>query len=206
MNDYYYILGLDEGASDQDIKLAFRKLSVKFHPDKNPGDEFFEKMFKNINEAYEILSDARKRRSYDFKRRQGGRTKRASTDRAPKIISFSINREVVNSGEPIILSWKVKNASKVYLTGITGAFPSNGTKTILIRNGKERNVKMTLTAIGTTGIKRQISLHVFCRDSFSFLRTFRHKIIAVFFTLFVIMVFFIIGVIIFDVVKRLIIK
>ena len=206
MNDYYYILGVDEGASDQDIKIAFRKLSAKFHPDKNPDDEFFEKMFKNINEAYEILSDDRKRRSYDLKRRHGGRTKRTNTDRTPKIISFSVNREIINIGEPIILSWKVKNAAKVYLTGISGAFPSKGTKTVLVRKGKERNVKMTLTAVGTTGIKRHISLHVFCRDSFSFLRTFRHKIIAVFFTLFVIVVFFIIGVIIFDVVKRLIIK
>ena len=141
MNDYYYILGVDEGASDQDIKIAFRKLSVKFHPDKNPDDEFFEKMFKNINEAYEILSDDRKRRSYDLERRHVGRTKRTNTDRTPKIISFSVNREIINIGEPIILSWKVKNAAKVYLTGISGASHPKELRQYLLGRGKSGMLK-----------------------------------------------------------------
>ena len=83
MKDYYYILGLEEDASDQDIKQAFRKLSIKFHPDKNPDDEFFDSMFKNINEAYEVLSNEKDRRSYDLQRKRPIR-KRTKIDRYPR--------------------------------------------------------------------------------------------------------------------------
>ena len=54
--DYYYILGLEKGSSLDDIKKAYRKLSKKFHPDKNDGDKFFEARFKEIQEAYEYLT------------------------------------------------------------------------------------------------------------------------------------------------------
>ncbi len=63
--DYYEILGINKGASEADIKKAFRKLARKFHPDVNPGDKAAEQKFKEINEAYEILSDAKKRQQYD---------------------------------------------------------------------------------------------------------------------------------------------
>jgi curved DNA-binding protein CbpA len=65
LKDYYYILGIKQGASSQEIKSAYRKLAVKFHPDKNDGDKFFEERFKDIQEAYSILSHERKRRQYD---------------------------------------------------------------------------------------------------------------------------------------------
>jgi hypothetical protein len=65
MKDYYYILGIDQSASNEDIKKAFRKLSIKFHPDKNNGDKFYEEKFKEINEAYETLIDNYKRFIYD---------------------------------------------------------------------------------------------------------------------------------------------
>ncbi len=67
MKNYYYILGLEKNASINEIKSAYRKLSVKFHPDKNNGDAFFESRFKDINEAYEVLFDSEKRRTYDIK-------------------------------------------------------------------------------------------------------------------------------------------
>ena len=63
--DYYEVLGVDKGASDADIKKAFRKLARKYHPDVNPGDKEAEEKFKEANEAYEVLSDAQKRQQYD---------------------------------------------------------------------------------------------------------------------------------------------
>ena len=63
--DYYKVLGVTKSASAEDIKKAFRKLARKYHPDVNPGDKKSEEKFKEINEAYEVLSDADKRRKYD---------------------------------------------------------------------------------------------------------------------------------------------
>ncbi|KAJ53854.1 molecular chaperone DnaJ [Clostridium tetanomorphum] len=63
--DYYEILGLQKGASDEDIKKAFRKLAIKYHPDKNKGDKEAEERFKEINEAYQVLSDPQKKAQYD---------------------------------------------------------------------------------------------------------------------------------------------
>ena len=63
--DYYEVLGLQKGASDADIKKAFRKMALKYHPDKNPGDKKAEEKFKKINETYGILSDPEKKDKYD---------------------------------------------------------------------------------------------------------------------------------------------
>lgn len=63
--DYYQILGLQKGASDDDIKKAFRKLAIQYHPDKNKGDKEAEEKFKEVNEAYQVLSDPEKKAQYD---------------------------------------------------------------------------------------------------------------------------------------------
>ena len=63
--DYYEVLGLSKGASDDEIKRAYRKLAKKYHPDMNPGDKTAEAKFKEVNEAYAVLSDADKRAAYD---------------------------------------------------------------------------------------------------------------------------------------------
>jgi molecular chaperone DnaJ len=63
--DYYEILGVSKKATDSDLKKAFRKLARKYHPDVNPGDKAAEQKFKEMNEAYEVLSDPKKRQQYD---------------------------------------------------------------------------------------------------------------------------------------------
>ncbi len=63
--DYYEVLGVGKNASDDEIKKAYRKLAVKYHPDKNPGDKEAEAKFKEINEAHDVLADKQKRARYD---------------------------------------------------------------------------------------------------------------------------------------------
>ncbi len=63
--DYYDLLGIQKNASKQEIKAAYRKLAKKYHPDAHPGDKKCEAYFKEITEAYTILSDAKKRKKFD---------------------------------------------------------------------------------------------------------------------------------------------
>ena len=63
--DYYQLLGLNKNASAEDIKKAYRKMALKYHPDKNPGDKKAEETFKEISEAYAVLSDPQKKTQYD---------------------------------------------------------------------------------------------------------------------------------------------
>ena len=65
MSDYYQTLGVGRKANDQEIKKAYRKLALKYHPDKNQGDKEAEAKFKKISEAYAVLSDSKKRQQYD---------------------------------------------------------------------------------------------------------------------------------------------
>ena len=63
--DYYEVLGLQKGASEEEIKKAFKTMARKYHPDLHPGDKEAEAKFKEVNEAYGVLSDADKRARYD---------------------------------------------------------------------------------------------------------------------------------------------
>jgi molecular chaperone DnaJ len=96
--DYYEILGVGKSASEEEIKKAYRKLAVKYHPDKNPGDKVAEEQFKELGEAYEILSDPQQRAAYDqyghaaFDRRAGGFARGGFHD------PFEVFREVFGGG------------------------------------------------------------------------------------------------------------
>ena len=63
--DYYNILEVDKGASESEIKKAYRKQAMQWHPDKHKGDKQAEEKFKEINEAYQVLGDEKKRKQYD---------------------------------------------------------------------------------------------------------------------------------------------
>ena len=98
--DYYEVLGLEKTTSADEIKKSYRKLAVKYHPDKNPGDKSAEEKFKELGEAYEILSDPQKRPLYDqyghaaFDRRSGGGFGRGAGFHDP----FEVFREVFGGG------------------------------------------------------------------------------------------------------------
>jgi len=70
MKDYYQLLGVKKEAPGDEIKKAYRKLALTFHPDRNGGDSACEERLKEINEAYQVLGDEEKRRQYDLIRRQ----------------------------------------------------------------------------------------------------------------------------------------
>src|SRR5512137_1799898 len=96
--DYYEVLGVERNADEEEIKRAYRKLAVKYHPDKNPGDKSAEEKFKELGEAYEVLNDRQKRAAYDqyghaaFDRRAGGFGRGGFHD------PFEVFREVFGGG------------------------------------------------------------------------------------------------------------
>jgi hypothetical protein len=97
MRDFYYILGADNTATTAEIKEAYRKLSKKFHPDLNPDDEYFESRFREIQEAYEVLSDPTRRNRYDnalnqFKNNSGEYKPPRQTYKAPSSTGKSKTR------------------------------------------------------------------------------------------------------------------
>ena len=63
--DYYELLGVNRNASEAELKSAFRKMAMKYHPDRNPDDPTAEQNFKEVNEAYDVLKDGQKRAAYD---------------------------------------------------------------------------------------------------------------------------------------------
>ena len=141
MKDYYYILGISQNATIDEIKKAYRKLSLKFHPDKNDGDEFFSVRFKEIQEAYEILREDYKRSSYDSQRNLFYASHIKNVD----IEYFRSNKIEFSLEEILILSWSTQNADKVYLKSF-GFVSISGTKTIKIKNSNKQNLTFELIA------------------------------------------------------------
>jgi molecular chaperone DnaJ len=96
--DYYAVLGVEKTATAEELKKAYRKLAVKYHPDKNPGDKAAEEQFKELGEAYEVLNEPQKRAAYDqyghaaFDRRTGGYSRGGFHD------PFEVFREVFGGG------------------------------------------------------------------------------------------------------------
>ncbi|MDQ0064362.1 J domain-containing protein [Chryseobacterium lathyri] len=136
MKDYYYFLGISPDASEEDIKKAYRKLSLKYHPDKNDNDDFFAGRFREIQEAYEILSDSGKRRTYDQNLENHQKSFRYNTP--PSIKTFTSNKVHAKKGEEIIINWQTNNADvvKILPFGLEKPFGERIFKITEFKDGK----------------------------------------------------------------------
>lgn len=156
MKDYYYILGLRQTASIEEVKKAYRKLSLKFHPDKNDGDEFFAERFKEIQEAYETLVDNSKRKTYDDLKNNisTNRHTNSGTNFNPYIEYFKSIKSDFEYDEEVSFSWKTINADKVVLKPF-GSVQPIGQKSYRIKDFKNTNLTFELIA-ENSNIGRQI--------------------------------------------------
>lgn len=136
MKDYYYFLGISHDASAEDIKKAYRKLSLKYHPDKNENDDFFADRFREIQEAYEILNDKSRRYSYDQNLESHQKSFRYHIP--PSIKTFTTNKIHAKKGEEIIISWQTQNADvvKVLPFGLEKPYGERTFKITEFKDGK----------------------------------------------------------------------
>ena len=146
MKDYYYFLGVKPDASSEDIKKAYRKLSLKYHPDKNENDDFFEDRFREVQEAYEILMDAEKRKFYNQNFQQQQKSLRSNIP--PHIKTFSANKIRVQKGEDVIINWQTNNADVVKILPF-GLEKSYGERTFKITEFKDGKFHIVLHATNT---------------------------------------------------------
>lgn len=146
VKDYYYFLGVKDNASDEEIKKAYRKLSLKYHPDKNPGDDFFEQRFREVQEAYEMLSEPEKRRIYDENLAHQQRSYRPHFP--PSIKSFTSNKIRAKKGEEVIITWNTQNADVVKILPF-GLEKGYGERIFRITEFKEGKFHLLLHATNT---------------------------------------------------------
>lgn len=162
MKDYYYLLGIKKDASDDEIKKAYRKLSKKFHPDVNDGDLYFTERFKDIQEAYEILSDPLRKRDYDnISKNKGAEPKAEPPLPNPEIVSFVASTSRIKIGESITFSWNTINSAAVSIEPF-GSVDLSGKITYKINGANSNSLKFTLRVVGKnkTVCSKDISVQV----------------------------------------------
>ncbi len=150
MKDYYYILGLKRNATIEEIKKSYRKLSLKFHPDQNNGDEFFVERFKEIKDAYDVLIDSAEKEKYDsLFEKHFNQSKPKSDNKGfnflPIIENFTSNKSSFEFDETITFSWKTINANKVLIKPLGDVDPI-GQKSYKIKDFKNEYIEIVLVA------------------------------------------------------------
>ncbi|MDO5616596.1 MAG: J domain-containing protein [Cruoricaptor ignavus] len=146
MKDYYYFLGVKPDATEEEIKKAYRKLSLKYHPDKNDNDSFFSQRFQEVQEAYETLIDGEQRAVYHRNLEQHQSVYRSHVP--PVIKTFSATKIRAEKGEEITIKWIANNADVVKILPF-GLVKSFGEKTFRISEFKDGKFQMLLHAQNT---------------------------------------------------------
>ena len=146
MKDYYYLLGLKQSASFDEIKDAYRRLSKKFHPDVNDGDAFFAERFKDIQEAYELLSNTERRMVYDLK--YTNKPQQFFSNFLPEIEFFTSDKNGIHIGDDITFKWKTINADVLLLEPL-GPVKPIGEITYKIKNIRVNKVRFKLVAVNS---------------------------------------------------------
>lgn len=164
MKDYYYFLGILPEASAEDIKKAYRKLSLKYHPDKNDNDAFFESRFREVREAYETLINEDSRKIYD----QNFSVPKSFRNNLPPFIkTFSANKIRVKKGDEIIINWQTQNADVVKILPF-GLEKSYGERTFKINEFVDGKFQILLhatnSAIQKTSVRGITITEVFEND------------------------------------------
>ncbi len=153
LKDYYYFLGINNDATEDDIKKAYRKLSLKYHPDKNENDEYFANRFREVQEAYETLSDSGKRRNYDEQFVSGRRSYRNTSP--PSIKTFSSTKIHAVKGEQVTIKWNTINADVVKILPF-GLEKTYGERTFKIN--EFQGGKFVLILHATNSVTRQTAV------------------------------------------------
>lgn len=154
MRNYWQILGLEEGASLDDVKKAYRTYAKKFHPDLHENDAFFTERFQEIQEAYEILSNALSGKEQEQDDNSVDETEGSNENYSeeqnnniiePQILYFTSSQESATLNDIITLSWATTNADKVYIQGL-GEVDCIGNKKIKITNFRDGYCHFKITA------------------------------------------------------------
>lgn len=148
MKDFYYLLGLKQTATLDEIKTSYRRLSQKFHPDVNHGDAFFAERFKDIQEAYELLSNTERRRIYDLKYSTKSESSSNNSNFTPEIEFFTTDKRGIHIGDDITFKWRTINADIVVLEPL-GPVKPIGEITYKIKNIKVNKISFTLVAVNS---------------------------------------------------------
>lgn len=165
MKDYYYFLGIEDNASAEDIRKAYRKLSMKYHPDKNNDDAFFQKRFREIQEAYDTLISEESRKMYDENLGKIQKTNRSNLP--PYIKTFSSNKVRVQKGEEVVINWQTNNADlvKILPFGLEKAYGERTFKITEFKDGKFHVVlQATNTLISKSVVKGITITEIFAKE------------------------------------------